>query len=148
MVFIGALISIFLAIGITFIQGLSFFNIFQSVLSFIAPPMSVAFLFAVLWKGTSHKSINWVLSAGTVFSLTTGVLYYSNLIFPGVHFMYLSFALFILLSLFVFVFSKFEKKTDQPVSSIEYKPIKINGKVKVAWILLILVMIAIYLIFN
>ncbi len=147
-VFIGALISIFLAIGITFIQGLSFFNIFQSVLSFIAPPMSVAFLFAVLWKGTSHKSINWVLSAGTVFSLTTGVLYYSNLIFPGVHFMYLSFALFILLSLFVFVFSKFEKKTDQPVSSIEYKPIKINGKVKVAWILLILVMIAIYLIFN
>ncbi len=41
---VGALLAVFLALAITKIQGLSFFNIFQSVLGFIAPPMAVAFL--------------------------------------------------------------------------------------------------------
>lgn len=146
-VLIGAFISIFLAVGITFIQGLSFFNIFQSVLGFIAPPMSVAFLFAVLWKKTSVKAINLTLSLGTVFSIGTGILYYNNLIFKGLHFLYISFIIFVVLATFVFVFSLTDKQ-NVSVTKLNYQPIKIENKVKVAWGFLILIMAGLYLFFN
>ncbi|MDD3321924.1 MAG: sodium/solute symporter [Paludibacter sp.] len=147
-VVIGALLSIFLAIGITYIQGLSFFNIFQSVLGFIAPPMSVAFLFAVLWKKTSHKAINSVLTLGTIFSLGIGILYYNNLIFKGLHFLYISFIIFVILGIYVFVYSLIDSKSNQTIAKIDYQPIKIDAKVKVAWILLVVVMVGLYLFFN
>lgn len=147
-VLVGAILSVFLAIGITYIQGLSFFNIFQSVLGFIAPPMSVAFLFAVLWKKTSRNAINWVLSAGTLFSLATGIMYYNNLIFNGIHFLYVSFIIFVILSAFVYVFSLLDKKAGESVTTLDYKPIKVDRSVKIAWIALVIVMISMYLIFN
>jgi SSS family solute:Na+ symporter len=142
----GALVSIFLAIGITYIQGLSFFNIFQSVLGFIAPPMSVAFLFAVLWKKTSHKAINSVLTLGTIFSIGTGILFYNKLIFNGLHFLYVSFIIFVILGIYVFVYSLIDKKSIH--TKIDYKPIKIDRSVKIAWIVLIILMIGLYLFFN
>ena len=145
-VLIGAFLSIFLAVGITFIQGLSFFNIFQSVLGFIAPPMSIAFLFAVLWKKTSPKAVNSVLTLGTFFSIGTGILYYNNLIFSGLHFLYLSFIIFVVLGIYVFIYSIIDKNTIR--TKIEYKPIKINVSVKIAWIILILLMVGLYLFFN
>lgn len=147
-VFIGAVFSIFLAIGITYIQGLSFFNIFQSVLGFIAPPMSVAFLFAVLWKRTSHKAINHVLSVGTLFSISTGILYYKNLIFGGIHFLYVSFIIFVILAGYVFAYSLFIAKADVKLSTIDYQPIKIERKVKIAWFVLVTIMCMLYVVFN
>lgn len=147
-VLIGALLSIFLAIGITYIQGLSFFNIFQSVLGFIAPPMSVAFLFAVLWKKTSHNAINSVLTLGTVFSLGVGIAYYNKLIFTNLHFLYVSFFIFVLLAFYVFVFSLLDKKSGTKLTKIDYQPIKVNRSVKIAWIALIIIMIGLYLFFN
>ena len=145
-VLISSILSIFLAIGITYIQGLSFFNIFQSVLGFIAPPMSVAFLFAVLWKQTSPKAVNSVLTLGTFFSIGTGILYYNNLIFSGLHFLYLSFIIFMVLGIYVFIYSIIDKNTIR--TKIEYKPIKINVSVKIVWIILILLMVGLYLFFN
>ncbi|KAA6352235.1 Sodium/glucose cotransporter [termite gut metagenome] len=145
-VLIGAFLSVFLAIGITLIQGLSFFNIFQSVLGFLAPPMAAAFLFAVFWKRTSAKAINLTLTAGTVFSIGTGVLYYTGLIFQGLHFLYLSFIIFLVLAGFIYLFSLKDKP--QSCSTLDYKPVKINNKVKIAWAILILVMIGLYVFFN
>ncbi|NDW09702.1 sodium/solute symporter [Dysgonomonas sp. 520] len=145
-VLIGAIVSVFLAISITFIQGLSFFNIFQSVLSFIAPPMSAAFLFAVFWKKTSTKAINLVLTLGTIFSIGTGILYYTGLIFKGLHFLYLSFFIFVALALFIYIFSSFDKT--ESASTLDYKPIKINNNVKIAWSALVVVMIGMYIFFN
>lgn len=141
----GAVISIAMAIGITYIQGLSFFNVFQSVLGFIAPPMSVAFLFAVLWKKTSEKAVNLVLSAGTFFSIGTGILWYQKMVFSGLHFLYVSFILFLILSLFVVIFSLFTKETYS--SELSYQKLKVSKTVKTGWIALILVMIAMYVIF-
>ncbi|NDV79718.1 sodium/solute symporter [Dysgonomonas sp. 511] len=145
-VLIGAILSVFLAIGITFIQGLSFFNIFQSVLSFIAPPMAVAFLTAVLWKRTSAKAINLLLTYGTVFSIGIGILYYCGLIFPGLHFLYLSFFIFVILAIFVFAYSLSDKS--ESASTLSYSPIRINKGVKVAWGLLVVVMVGLYVFFN
>lgn len=145
-VLLGAVISIFLAISITFIQGLSFFNIFQSVLSFIAPPMSAAFLFAVFWKKTSTKAINLTLTIGTIFSIGTGILYYCGFIFSGLHYLYLSFFIFVILTCFIWIFSLTDKT--QINSSLEYKPIKVSKNVKIAWISLAFVMVGVYIFFN
>jgi len=142
----GAVISVVLAVIISHIQGLSFFNIFQSVLGFIAPPMSAAFLCAVFWKRTSAKAINLVLTLGTAFSIGTGIMYYSGLIFPGLHYLYLSFFIFILLICFLFVFSLFDKT--KSASTLDYKPIKVTRNVKMAWGLLIVIMICVYAFFN
>ena len=146
-VLIGSLLSVFLAVGISLIQGLSFFNIFQSVLGFIAPPMSVAFLAAVLWKKTSHRSINLVLSIGTIFSIGIGLLYYTGLILSGIHFLYISFAIFVLLGIFVIIFTLRENRTTE-MSVLQPETMKIDYSVKWAWGLLIVVMVAMYLIFN
>lgn len=145
-VLIGAIVSVFLAIAITRIQGLSFFNIFQSVLGFIAPPMSVSFLFAVFWKRTSTKAINLVLTAGTVFSLGVGVLYYTGIILTSLHFLYISFIIFVILGCFIVVFSLSDKTESE--STINYKPIKINTPVKIVWGALIIVMVGVYIFFN
>lgn len=143
----GAALSVLLAISITFIQGLSFFNIFQSVLSFIAPPMSVAFLFSVLWKRTSARAINCVLTVGTLFSMGTGILYYCGYIFAGLHFLYLSFFIFILLGAFTFVYSLTDRPAESAVSA-DYRAVKISRGVKAAWIALTVIMIGLYLFFN
>jgi SSS family solute:Na+ symporter len=110
--------------------------------------MSVAFLFAVLWRKTSRKAINLVLSLGTVFSLGVGILYYTNLIFNGVHFLYVSFLIFVLLSVFVWLFSLISKESDESVSIPSYKPVKVNKSVKISWSVLIVVMIGMYVLFN
>jgi len=110
----GALLAVFLAFAITQIQGLSFFNVFQSVLSFLAPPMAVAFLFSVLWKRTTTRAINLLLTLGTAFSIGIGCFYLivktlygggstSALVqacapFVGIHFMLISFFIFALLA--------------------------------------------------
>ena len=62
-------------VAIDSIKGLNLFDVFQAVLGFIAPPMSVVFLFGVLWKRTTTKAANFALSFGTVFSIGTGIFY-------------------------------------------------------------------------
>jgi SSS family solute:Na+ symporter len=142
----GGALSVFLAIGITYIQGLSFFNIFQSVLGFLAPPMTATFLFAVFWKKTSVRAVNLTLTLGTLFSIGSGVLYYTGRLFSELHFLYLSFILFLVLSVFLVVFSLFDTSASR--SALTYRPVKVNGKVKVAWLALVVIMIGIYLFFN
>lgn len=145
-VLIGSVVSIALAIGITFIQGLSFFNIFQSVLGFIAPPMAAAFLFAVFHKKTSSRAINAVLIAGTVFSIGTGILYYCGIIFQGIHFLYISFAIFLVLALFLFLYSLYD--TQHVAKDMTYQRQPVSTKIKWLWGVLIIVMIVMYIIFN
>ena len=145
-VLVGAVLSIFITIAITFIQDLSFFNIFQSVLGFIAPPMSVAFLSAVFWKKTSTKAINLVLTYGTIFSIGTGILYYCKVIFPHLHFLYLSFFIFVILAVFIFLYS-LQDKTES-ATTLSYTPIKVTKVAKLAWGSLGVVMVGLYIFFN
>lgn len=147
-VLVGSVLSVFLSIGISYIQGLSFFNIFQSVLGFIAPPMTVAFLAAVLWKRTSHHAINHVLSFGTIFSIGVGLLYYMGYLLPNIHFLYISFMIFVALSIYVIVYSLLLKRGDEPAVSLDYQPVSVSRSVKIAWSLLIVAMVSLYLVFN
>jgi len=148
----SAIISVIVALAIDNIKGLNLFNIFQSVLGFLAPSMSVVFLFAVFWKKTTSKAVNLILTAGTAFCLSVAVMYWW--IFPiekyhfWPHFMMISFYLFVILSLAIIIISKLDKHaTDQNTLGLEKLP-KTSKVVWASWIVLIIVMISLYLFFN
>jgi SSS family solute:Na+ symporter len=148
----GCLFAVGVAIAIDSIKGLNLFDVFQAVLGFIAPSLSVVFLLSVFWARMSKKAVNFILSWGSAISLGIGVLYLW--VFPAKdhgfwpHYMLLSFYIFALLFLLAVIISLtdnnrvtaiFIKKEDLP------KPSRLVWRV---WILLIIVMIGLYIVFN
>jgi solute:Na+ symporter, SSS family len=147
----GALVSVSVTLAIDNIKHLDLFNVFQSVLGFLAPPMSVAFLFGVLYKKTTAKAINYVLTVGTAFCLLVGIL---NLwVIPSdkwPHFLLLSFYLFVVLSVMTYLISAFDKKGALQIQQAAYfkSLAKPDKQVWVMWGLLVAVMLGLYLFFN
>jgi SSS family solute:Na+ symporter len=150
----GCLFAIGMALAIDSIKGLNLFDVFQSVLGFIAPPLAVVFLLTVFWKRTTKKAVNTILSAGSVFSLGVGVLYLwvftpdKYPVWP--HYLLLSFYIFAVLFIAAVVISLLDpsavhadtshsEKADLPVTT---------KRVKIAWGLLVVVMVTLYIIFN
>ncbi|MDN3669549.1 sodium:solute symporter [Echinicola jeungdonensis] len=151
---LGAIIAIFMTLAIDSIKGLNLFDVFQSILGFIAPPMSVVFLFGVLWKKTTTRAANTILILGTILSLGIGVLYLW--VFPKEvyefwpHFLLLSFFIFVFLAALIVVISHIERnKKDLHVSTLDFGEIpKLPPQVKWLWIALIIVMVGMYILFN
>ncbi|MDR0989713.1 MAG: sodium:solute symporter [Prevotellaceae bacterium] len=145
----GAVLSVAITVAIDSIQGLNLFNIFQSVLSFIAPPMAAVFLFGVFWKRTTPLAANLALTAGTLFSLGVGVLYLWVL--PGAwwpHFMLLSFYLFAVICLGIVVITLLDKRGGEAHTTVRTIHEAPSRSVVVMWGLLVVVMIGLYLLFN
>jgi SSS family solute:Na+ symporter len=148
----GCLLAILVAVAIDSIKGLNLFDVFQAVLGFIAPPLSVVFLLAVFWKRTTRKAVNFTLSFGSAISLGIGVLYLW--VFPQKqypvwpHYMLLSFFICALLFFIAVLISLLDR---QPVTAHVIdkadiaKPTRLVWKV---WIALIIIMIALYIFFN
>ena len=144
---IGALISIIITIAVDNIKGMDLFNVFQSVLSFIAPPMAAVFLMGVFWKRCTTTAANIVLTAGTVFSIGIGVIYLW--VVEGnqyMHFGMLSFLIFCVLIAVMVIASLIDKdEKHEPMKKIEDKT---SVGTIVAWVLLAVVMVSFYLFFN
>jgi SSS family solute:Na+ symporter len=145
---VGALISVIITVAI---DSINLFNVFQSVLGFIAPPMAAVFLFGVFWKRTTMRAANFALTAGTIFSIGVGILYLW--VFPAEkydmwpHFMLLSFDLFIAIGIGMIVISLLDKKPQG--NTLDYGKIaKPAMSVVILWALLILVMLGLYIFFN
>src|SRR5690554_362635 len=121
---IGATLAIFITLAIDSIQGLNLFDIFQSVLGFIAPPMSAVFLFGVLWKKTTARAAKTVLIYGTMLSMGVGVLYLW--VFPSQqysfwpHFLLLSFYIFLLLSAWMALLSYWGNKRSDYQNTLDF----------------------------
>lgn len=156
---VGAVIAVFMALAIDSIKGLNLFDVFQSILGFVAPPMAVVFLFGIGWKRTSTRAANLVLTAGTLFSIGIGVLYLW--VFPAgtynwPHFLLLSFYIFVILALVAFLVSYFDKsdaRSSEPAEASSPAAetslaAPISTGVKLGWAALFLVMVALYLFFN
>lgn len=146
---LGAVIAIFMTIAIDSIKGLNLFDVFQSVLGFIAPPMSVVFLFGIFWKKMTAKAANIVLTAGTAFSFTIGILYLW--VIPSdnwPHFLLLSFFIFAILSAVAFLVSIFDKNAGEQNVLTAVVLTKTPVKVWILWFLLIVVMLGLYAFFN
>ncbi|MBS7564911.1 sodium/solute symporter [Mucilaginibacter sp. Bleaf8] len=150
----GCVFAVIMALAIDSIKGLNLFDVFQSVLGFIAPPLAVVFLLTVFWKRTTRKAVNTILSAGSAFSLLTGVVYLWVLppdkyhFWP--HYLMLSFLIFSFLMIVAALISVFDPSPEiyQPqVDEVQHfaKP---TALVKLAWTLLTVVMIGLYIFFS
>ena len=145
---VGAVLAIIITVAIDSIKGLNLFNVFQSVLGFIAPPMTAVFLLGVFWRRTTTRAANLALTAGTAFCLIVGILYLwgpKSDLWP--HFMMLSFLLFVVLAAMMVAVSLLDKKGvrhDIP------KPVQGHTSALVIglWTALAVVMITLYIIFN
>ncbi|WP_237073702.1 sodium:solute symporter family transporter [Mucilaginibacter mali] len=150
----GCILAVGMALAIDSIRGLKFFDVFQSVLGFIAPPLAVVFLLTVFWKRTSRLAVNAILSAGSVFSLGTGIMYLW--VFPPAqyhfwpHYLLVSFDVFAVLFVAAVIISLLDpnpvRYTDTAEQAADIaKPTK---KVKIAWAMLCVVMVILYIVFN
>jgi solute:Na+ symporter, SSS family len=148
----GCLFAIMMAIAIDSINGLNLFDVFQAVLGFIAPPLSVVFLMAVFWKRTTRLAVNFTLSIGSAISLGIGVLYLW--VFPSdeytgwPHYLLLSFYIFALLLALAIIISLLDRK---PVNASVIDKATIPKTTKLVWrvwIVLAIVMISLYIFFN
>jgi SSS family solute:Na+ symporter len=147
---IGAVLAIVLTIAIDAIKGLNLFNVFQSVLGFIAPPMASVFLLGIFWKLTTTRAANFALTVGTAFCLIVGILYvwppeWLQLAWP--HFMLLSFELFVILVVAMVIISLTDRdKTEYEIPAPIHET---QSKLAVGlWIALAIVMIGLYIYFN
>ncbi|MET0392883.1 MAG: sodium/solute symporter [Chitinophagaceae bacterium] len=148
----GCGFAILMALAIDSVKGLNLFDVFQAVLGFIAPPLSVVFLLAVFWKRTTRSAVNFTLSAGSAISLGIGAVYLWILpakeygFWP--HYLLLSFYIFALLFIIAVLISLADR---QPVTAEmaggEELP-RPTRRVWRVWIALIIVMISLYLFFN
>ncbi len=145
----GALVYIMITVAVDNIKGMDLFNVFQSVLSFIAPPMAAVFVMGVFWKRCTTLAANVILTFGTIFSIGCGILYLW--IIPQatehVHFMMLSFLIFVVLIISMIAVSYFDKAVveREPMTVIRNR---LSVSVTVAWTLLAAVMIGLYIFFN
>lgn len=146
---IGALVSIVITIAVDNIKGMDLFNVFQSVLSFIAPPMAAVFVMGVFWKRCTSLAANVTLTFGTIFSIGSGVLYLW--IIPGateyIHFMLLSFYIFVVLIISMIVVSLTDKAAEERPAMKVIKERPSTGVI-IGWSLLAVVMVALYVFFN
>jgi SSS family solute:Na+ symporter len=149
---VGAVVAVFIAISMDSIKGLKLFDIFQAVLGFIAPPMAAVFLLGVFWKKTTTKAANFVLSFGTIISFTVAIFYlwvFPKSIYPQwPHFLLLSFYIFCVLIFIGVIISLFDKTKNNEVNYLQSQKLKTSKQVLLLWLLLAIVMISFYLIFN
>lgn len=154
-IMVGCFIAVLIAIAIDQIKGLNLFDVFQSILGFIAPPLTAVFLLAVLWKRTNKAAINTILSVGSLLSLGVGVLYLW--VFPKdlydfwPHYLMLSFYLFVLLMLIGIMLSLVLKPSAQELAYAQQESLQLEKPakpVKIAWLLLFICMIELYIYFS
>lgn len=152
---IGCIAAVLMAIAIDNIRGLNLFDVFQSILGFIAPPLSAVFLLAVLWKRTNKLAVNVLLTFGAVLSLGVGACYLW--VFPSEqfdfwpHYLMLSFYLFVFLTFLGIVISLTFKKSEYELEHQNQAMIKGEApsqKVRYAWGILFVVMLVLYIVFK
>lgn len=149
----GCVFAVLMALCIDNIKGLNLFDVFQSVLGFIAPPLSVVFLLSVFWKRTTRKAVNGILSYGSAFSLGTGVVYLWILTPDKYHFwphyLLLSFYIFLVLFIAAVFISLADKKPETDAQQMVKADMPVTSqKVKILFALLGLTILGLYLFFN
>jgi len=154
---VGAVIGILIAYGISKMEKTDLFMLFQSILGFLAPSMASVFIMGVVFKKVQARSANIILSVGSILSLGIGYCLLTGI--PNkefwdhlfLHPLILSFFLFILFSLFMYIHSLFTVTSEARIPSLKeaYASVgKPGSKVWAVWILLAITMIVLYIFFN
>jgi len=150
----GCILAVIVVLAIDNIKGLNLFDVFQSVLGFIAPPLSVVFLMTVFWRRTTRKAVNFTLSAGSAFSLGLGITYLWVLP-PGEytfwpHYLILSFLIFMFLLVLAIVISLTDRSPGVYQRNEEHQANlqRPEKAVWISWAALAIVMVLLYIFFN
>jgi solute:Na+ symporter, SSS family len=154
-VIVGCVLAVLMAIAFDNIQGKTLFDIFQSILGYLAPPLAVSFLLSVFWKRTTKLAVNLTLSVGSFISLFVGMLNLwivppntktgENIWWP--HYFLISFYIFTFLFVAAIIISLLDKNKVKATIQAGELP-KTSKDVKILFAILGLVILSLYLIFN
>jgi len=136
------------------------FNLFQSIIGYMAPPVSAVFLLGIFWKRATAPAALATLVVGSVVSLSVGIADITNLfanettgkdIWP--HFLVLSFLLFAGIFVFMVVVSLCTQhsasETPLPALRDTYRDNPGIGRSGlVGWVVLAAIMVGLYLTFH
>jgi solute:Na+ symporter, SSS family len=155
----AALMAVWIAWMMSRVEGTNLFNLFQSIIGYMAPPVSVVFVTGIFWKGATGRGALLTLVFGSALSLSVGLADLTNFfadadgndVFP--HFLLLSFYLFCGILLFMVVASLLtRRKPDEVILPSLRETYRQNpglGKAGFAgWGALALVMLGLYLFFH
>lgn len=149
-----ALLSILAALSMEGV-GKNMFDLLQGIISFIAPPMGAVFLIGVLWKRATSKAAYATLVAGSIVSLSVGLMHFKS--WPSAEFwpnhLLLAFYLFAAIVAFMVVVSLLTVKSpdqeDMPTLRETYAEMGVSPRlVWILWAILAVIMMTIYVAFN
>jgi len=149
----AAIIAILFALAMT-TMAKDLFTLLQSIIAFIAPPVSAIFLVGTLWKKATPVSAIAVLTGGAAISLGAGYCQIKNITFglfdSWPHFLLLSFYLFLFMILVMVIISIFVHKERGQSESLIYSIEKSSNNriIWIGWASLAIIMLAIYVLFQ
>jgi SSS family solute:Na+ symporter len=148
----ATVVAIAVAMFLALAEGTNLFNLFQSIIGFLAPPVAAVFILGLFWERATSKAALATLTAGFTVCVAVGVL---NILGIGKwpHFLVLSFYLFAANLIFMIIVSLLTTKNDDeehfPPLKEAYQENHSIGKVGwLFWGLLFAVMITLYICFN
>jgi SSS family solute:Na+ symporter len=134
---------------------LDLFNLFQSMIAFVAPPIATVFLLGVLWKRATGAAALSTFVLGYLVCLPVGGCYFGKWPYEGFwpHYMLLSFHLFVRLSLFMILVSLLTRHSHDERSLPTLKETYARqGKqptfVWMLWGVLAMAMLGLYILFD
>ncbi|MNE07529.1 Sodium/glucose cotransporter [compost metagenome] len=149
-----ALVGIGIAMLFSY-SGKGFFDLTQGLVSILAPPLAVVFLWGVIWRGINGTAAEVVLYGGGLICLILGVCHVLNYPYRGFwpHFLMLSFYIFLALSLIIVLVSFLTKSNvnSELPTLFDGSNAKESGQSRSVWLTwagLAFVMIMIYIYFN
>jgi solute:Na+ symporter, SSS family len=131
------------------------FDMIQSVIGFIAPPVSAVFVIGVLWRRATSKAALLTLIVGSIVSISIGFCnlnsWPSKAFWP--HFLLLSFYIFVGICLFMVLVSLLTKNasTEARLPTLKQTYIQQGASSRSMWLrwaALAVIMLGIYLIFD
>ena len=135
--------------------GKSMFDLLQGIISFIAPPMGAVFLIGVLWRRATSRAAYATLVAGSIVSLSVGLMHFKH--WPSAefwpHYLLLAFYLFAGIVIFMVVVSlltaKSQDEEDMPTLRETYAEMGASPRlVWILWGILAVIMMIIYVTLN
>lgn len=151
---LGAALAVLMAILLKNVEK-DLFGLLQSIIGYLAPPMSVVFLIGALWKKATSRAANITLIAGFVLCLAVAILDLGGYPYKGFipPYLLMSFCLFAFLSVLMIGISLMTGKEADikkfvPLSTVYRQlgtsPFKSMG----IWVLIALILVCLYIFFN
>lgn len=152
------LLSVGIALGQSAVEGLTLFEIVNSIFAFLSPSLAVVFLSGIFWKKATGKAAFYTLGYGNIPVVIIGLGYLAN--YPSrafyPNFLLISFFLFCALLIFMvtcsFLTQSGEKKSGFPTLSQAYEKAgyqkNADKRIWMWWGVLGIIMIFLYVYFN